>query len=288
MSDGNRQIHEPILIIGSPRSGTTLLGNWIGRHPEVAYWEEPRTIWSQGNAWRPNDKLGAENLTPRTARRIDDRFFHFLTESDRSRFAEKTPSNCLRLPFIHALYPDARIIHLVRDGRAVVASMRRMLAKSPDRGRLAARLKETPWRELPSLAPFLVRDVITPRFRKGGKAFWGPRPPGWQEWLDLPVPVMLARQWRILVETARADLALFPESQRCEIRYEALVAKPNETLALVRDTIGLPQFAEELKPKSDRASAWQNELDPETVRLIEAEAGDCLENLGYSRTAQET
>ena len=288
MNESIRQIREPILIIGSPRSGTTLLGNWIGRHPEIAYWEEPRTIWNQGNAWRPDDRLVADDLTPKIARRIDDRFSRFLTESGRSRFAEKTPSNCLRLPFIHALYPDARLIHLVRDGRAVVASMMRMLAKPPDRGRLVARFRETPWRDLPALAPLLFRGVIAPRFRRKGKPFWGPRPPGWESWLDLPVPTMLARQWKSLEETAKANVALFPASQRCEIRYEDLVTDPSETLAPAWNIAGLPPLAESFACHPERAESWRTELDRDTIELIETEAGDCLETLGYPLIARET
>ena len=70
MSAGNR-IQSPILIVGSPRSGTTLLGKILSSHPEVAYWEEPRTIWSQGHAWRGDDVLMEADLTPSIARRID-------------------------------------------------------------------------------------------------------------------------------------------------------------------------------------------------------------------------
>lgn len=39
------------------------------------------------------------------------------------RLLEKTPENCLRLSFLLELFPDARFIHLVRDGRRNVASL---------------------------------------------------------------------------------------------------------------------------------------------------------------------
>ncbi|MBK7216095.1 MAG: sulfotransferase [Candidatus Promineofilum sp.] len=39
------------------------------------------------------------------------------------RLLEKTPENCLRLPFLQALFPDARVLFLVRDGRANVHSL---------------------------------------------------------------------------------------------------------------------------------------------------------------------
>src|SRR5947207_79174 len=36
------RLHRPIFIIGAPRSGTTFLGDCIGRMPEVSYHFEPR------------------------------------------------------------------------------------------------------------------------------------------------------------------------------------------------------------------------------------------------------
>lgn len=281
MSD--RRIREPILIVGSPRSGTTMLGNLLSHHPDIAYWEEPRPIWSQGHAWRDDDRLVESDLTPGIADKIDRRFARFLEASGRSRFAEKTPSNTLRLPFIHALYPDARIVHLVRDGRAVVASMLRMLEKPPDRGRLIARLRETPWRDLPALAPLLFRDLIYPRVScQTQKPWWGPRPPGWRDWLDLPAPVLLARQWSTLVSTARIDLQdHFPAGQWIEVRYEDFLDDPQTEFERVGETIGLAfgvDFFAKVRAevKCTRADAWKTELERESITQIENEAGEWL------------
>ncbi|MCB1092004.1 MAG: sulfotransferase, partial [Verrucomicrobiae bacterium] len=218
------------------------------------------------------------------------RFSQFLMKSGRARFCEKTPSNCLRLRFIEALYPDARLIHLVRDGRSVVASMMRMLSKAPDADRVKARLAETPWRDLPALAPVFLRDTVERRLA-GRKPFWGPRPPGWREWLDLPVPLMLARQWRTLVETALRDLTAFPSEHQCQIRYEDFVAAPREGLTGLLDLAGLrgdPDFLEttaaEVRPSSF-ADEWRQTLSDEAIAQIETEAGPLLEQLGYSLTS---
>lgn len=283
--DTGRRVRAPILIVGSPRSGTTWLGQRLGCHPQVAYWEEPRPIWSIGHAWRDDDTLDADDLTPVIARRIDARFADFLAESGRLRFGEKTPSNCLRLRFIAALYPDARVIHLVRDGRAVVASMLRMLDRAPDRGRVAARWRETPWRDLPTLAPLFFRDVVG-RAVRGSKSHWGPRPPGWRDWLDLPPATRLARQWRVLVETARRDLAAFPPENTLTVRHEDLTASPAIWLERILATAGLELDRDWLagavdSAQSDPAGAWRQQLSSDQVRAVEAEAGSLLNELGY-------
>lgn len=285
LQSGPGQIRAPILIIGSPRSGTTMLGSLLAAHPAVDYWEEPRPIWSQGNAWRSDDALDESDLTAAIARRIDRRFARHLAASGKARFCEKTPSNCLRLRFIHALYPDARIIHLVRDGRAVVASMLRMLERPPDAGRVWARLRETPWRDLPAQAPVFFRDVIARRL-SGKKAYWGPRPPGWEEWLDLPLPAMLARQWRDLVTIARRDLERFPPGHRIEWRYEDFVASPARGLESILALTGLPADPGYLAAAAGTVSAgppdaWRRELTADAIARIETEAGPLLKELGY-------
>lgn len=279
-----RRVQSPIIIIGSPRSGTTMLGNMLAAHPEVAYWEEPRTIWSQGHAWRDDDALTEHDLTPLIARKIDDRFAGFLSQSGRSRFCEKTPNNCLRLRFVHALYPDAKVIHLIRDGRAVVASMLGMLGKPPDAGRMRERLRETPWRDLPALVPVFFRDTIGRLTRGGRKSFWGPRPPGWRNWLDLPEAARLARQWCTLVDSARDGLILFPASNQLEIRYEDLIAQPEEWLIRVLSVTGLSESAKFLAQSSSvrKTDDWTRQLSEEDLKLIKNEAGRLIEELGYA------
>ena len=40
-----------------------------------------------------------------------------------SMFVEKSPRNILRVPYVRAIFPEARIVHIVRDGRDVACSM---------------------------------------------------------------------------------------------------------------------------------------------------------------------
>jgi len=281
-----QKVQAPIILVGSPRSGTTLLGQLFAAHPEVAYWEEPRPIWSIGNAYRQDDVLTAEDLTPGIARAIDQRFHRFLSQSGRSRFAEKTPSNMLRLRFIHALYPDCRIIHIYRDGRSVVSSSLRMLEKPPDRGRILARLQETPLRSWPAMGSMFLRDVLLPKLRGGRKSYWGPKPPGWEAWTELSPAAMMARQWAALMKIGRADVRSLPEDAWMELRYEDLLAQPESHLLSMLEFAGLPAATEvsELAAKNlnaDRVDAWKTEADPEVIAQVEAEAGAMLQELGY-------
>lgn len=283
---GERYVKRPIILVGSPRSGTTLLGRLISAHPEVAYWEEPRTVWSTGNQNLPDDVLLEAHLTPEIATDIDQRFAEFLSQENKTRFAEKTPSNMLRLPFIHALYPDCKIIHLYRDPRPVITSALRMLNSPPDLNRITTRAREARLRDWPYLTGLFFRDAVMRLFRQSGKSFWGPKPPGWKTWKNLPPLEMLCEQWLSLINTARNDLNQLPDESWIEIRYEDLIDNPTATLETLLNFAKLEfseavfQMADQII-QSDRASNWQSKVRPEQLKVIENKTASMLEELNY-------
>ena len=92
------------------------------------------------------------------------------------RLLEKTPENCLRLPFLQALFPDARVLFLTRDGRANVHSLLEG------------------WRH-PVLFPGYRTPipVTSPGQTRGRWAFT--LIPGWRDLVDRPLVEICARQW---------------------------------------------------------------------------------------------
>ncbi|MFK5921791.1 MAG: sulfotransferase [Verrucomicrobiota bacterium] len=274
-------------MVGAPRSGTTLLGKLFAAHPDVAYWEEPRTVWSTGNQNLPDDLLNEKHLTTKIATEIDQRFSAFLQQNDKTRFAEKTPSNMLRIPFIHALYPGCKIIHLHRDPRPVIASALRMLNSPPDLNRITARAREAKLRDWPGLSALLFRDTLARLFRKGNKPFWGPRPPGWQDWLNLPPVTMLCKQWCALIQTAQHDLQQLPPDSWLGLRYEDLLKNHKKTIPNLLEFVNLPPSSEvtDLANKTiqvEKNDAWRQTLPSELQHEIEAETKTILNDLRYN------
>lgn len=281
-----RRIRKPVIILGCARSATTMMGRILSRHPDIAFWSEPRPIWMTGNAYRRDDVLAADDLTPRIARRIDKRFGDFLEASGKSRFSEKTPSNCLRIPFIHALYPDCRIVNIIRDGRHVVRSILKIQTKGPNQGVLKRRLKETPLWEWPAYLPLFFNTMWRTRVLRKPSRYWGPRPKGWKQWVDLPRHLMVAKQWKAIVEATIRDGRALPEENYLELSYETLMARPVDTIQSVLDFAELSHAdpvldytAEHIDPT--RTHRWKQLLTPEQEREVQACLEPLLLELGY-------
>lgn len=285
-----RRIVKPIILIGSGRSGTTLLGHIFSLHPDVAYWVEPRPVWMYRNAYRSDHQLLSADLTPAIARYIDRRFARFLARSGGSRFAEKTPSNGLRIPFIHALYPDCKIINIIRDGRAVVASTLKIQAHRPQMKRLFARIVETPLWEWPAYVPIFFQTVWRTLILKKRSVFWGVRPAGWQEWVGLAPHIIAAKQWRRVVEISMGDGRALPAENYLELRYERLVREPAQVMREMIEFTELPPCQEMIDQTvaivdPSRAGKWKADLTEQQRREVMQEIEPLLGDLGYLDTA---
>ena len=103
----------PLLIVGMPRSGTTLVEQIISSHPAVAAGEE-LFFWSN----RTNSRGVAEAtaLTPEAGRQLASEYLSLLRRIGPSaaRVTDKQTFNFQQLGLIHLLLPEARIIHCRR------------------------------------------------------------------------------------------------------------------------------------------------------------------------------
>ncbi len=122
-----KSIEKPIFILGTGRSGTTILGIVLSMHREVGYLNEPKAIWHVihphedliGNYSRVPDAkycLTAEDATDEMRQRAAQMFGAYLTVTRSKRLVDKYPELIFRVDFVRALFPDARFIFLVRNG----------------------------------------------------------------------------------------------------------------------------------------------------------------------------
>jgi tetratricopeptide (TPR) repeat protein len=105
----------PVLILGMPRSGTTLTEQIVSSHSRVSGGEE-RSFWADASArlasgaWRLN-KPGMRELAQACLADLAS----IKGANERLRVTDKMPHNFLRVGLIHSVFPNARIIHCRRN-----------------------------------------------------------------------------------------------------------------------------------------------------------------------------
>ena len=277
-----------VFVVGSPRSGTTLLRRLLNAHPLLAVTTE--TQWVT-NFFKKRVGLTPDGLvTPalidalarqRTfamlrvgrrelegllaggpvpyARFVSAVYDRYARARGKPLAGDKTPEYGRKIPLLHGLWPAARFVHLVRDGRDVCLS-------AVHWGRKRARLEE--------LFPSWADDPVTTA------AVW----------------------WERNVRQAREGGRALGPGLYYELRYEALVGRPAEECARLCAFLGLPYDGAMLRFHEGRTRAepglsaksawrpvtpglrdWRAQLPAGDVERFEAAAGALLDELGYPR-----
>jgi glycosyltransferase involved in cell wall biosynthesis len=109
-------------IVGCARSGTSILGELIASNPNVKYIFEASNIWELGGMGEnESHRLTAQHATKPVKRQIREWFEK--QAGDAGILVEKSPRNSLRVPYVKEIFPEAKFISIVRDGRDVACSM---------------------------------------------------------------------------------------------------------------------------------------------------------------------
>lgn len=217
-------LDRPIFIIGAPRSGTSMLYSILAGSSEITHWRpgEAHEVWEANyhpalTGWSSN-VLSADHATPEESRRIRREFL--LVTGTRKRLLDKTPRNVLRIPFIDAIFGDARYVFLKRDGRDTVNSLINAW-RSP-----GYRTYELPERHsIPGVDPRWWKFVLYP---------------GWQQDRSGPLEVICAKQWSLSNEHALQARAQGEPARWIELSYEDLVAEPVDQVTRVTEFLELP------------------------------------------------
>jgi hypothetical protein len=129
----HRSAERHIVMGGAPRSGTTLLRRLLDRHPAICAGAETKLFvpaafnlaWLAESYAVPLEDLEAmRGAAASQASFIDAFAARVCAATGRARWAEKTPQNIRYLDWILDRFPEASVIHVIRDGRDVVCSMR--------------------------------------------------------------------------------------------------------------------------------------------------------------------
>lgn len=121
----------PIFVVGCPRSGTTLLRQILDSHPSISCGPETRFLWGlrtiEERNWTTLVGFGLTLDEWRANARTLFESFHlrYAERQGKHRWADKSPDYALMLDWVNELYPEAQVVHIVRDPRDVIDAWRR-------------------------------------------------------------------------------------------------------------------------------------------------------------------
>jgi hypothetical protein len=221
----------PVVLLGAARSGTKLVRDSLALDTHIAKVPyDINYVWRFGNEDLDHDELDAASLTPAIVARIRGHLAGFT--GDRRFLVEKTVSNCLRVPFVAGVLPDARYVHLVRDGRDVAESVVRQWHAKPDWAAVARKARAFPLLRAPGYATrYAAATFRRATGRVNGQTIWGPRYAGMVA--DLAAEDLLtvcSRQWTRCVELAMEGLATVEPERVHTVRFEEFVCDPGTAL----------------------------------------------------------
>jgi hypothetical protein len=251
-SEATDATERPVFVVGAPRSGTTFMGNSLGGLPGFV------DLGEVGPLKVAIDELAAlpEDEAARRLRRMLERVRRFGL-ARRLRAVEQTPETSFVLAAALRAYPQAKVVHMVRDGRDVVCSL---LEKGWLRGERGG-----------------ADDVGNPY---GEQARFWVEPERAEEFNAATEATRAAWAWRRYFAAARAGAP----GATLEVRYEELAADPDGSAGRIAGHIDADPgaLAESLRAvHSQSVGRWRRDLTEEQVAGVEAEAGPLLRELGY-------
>ena len=277
-----------VFIVGCPRSGTTLLRRIVSAHPQIVITPEAHWIplwFEQRRGLTPDGlvtpefvsellghnkfasfELGREELMSLIGNGQPVPYASFVTgifdlygkARGKKTVGNKTPDSVRRIGTLHALWPEARFVHLIRDGRDVALSLMNwpsVRTKKP--GTFPT------WQDDPVSTAALWWELNVRRGREAGQA----------------LSAELYRELRyesLVAEPARVCAML------CEflgLPYDEAMLRYHEAFKAAEGQ----EVAHDQQPITSGLRNWRAQMPPNDVERFEAAVGSLLDELGYPR-----
>lgn len=222
-----------IIIVGAPRSGTTMLGKIFSSSSNVCYVEEPNVIWRYRN-W---GRLGHEQFSKSDATEKSKNYIRNFFSKFPGVVVEKTPANALRLDFVKEIFPEAKFIFIYRKPHDVVNSMKRKWLYEYDNNALVSgrqnnfrqlriqikRFFKIPILDLPNYFTVVMSELAFHFFKKNRK-FWGPQYKGYRtDTMIYDKEYICYKLWTILTQNMINAKKTLHKNQCLELSYDDFV-----------------------------------------------------------------
>ena len=280
---------KPILIIGAPGTGTTLLYQSLCSHRDLAYITHNMLragIRKHGRLVGDRRKalFILQNLIHRdpasTLPHEADAFwmtyfgyYDYRTENDyteemaayfrkkvlqvqnlwgRSRFVNKNLQNSFRVRLLNSIFPDAKFIHIIRDGRAVAFSILNKIEIAGDR-----------------FALFYIgfKDILGDKYQNERSELYN-----------------YGLAWAEFVRKGR-EASVAAQGRYYEVRYENLVTEPHKELRKIVDFCELnwySEFEQKIPYTQNMSEKWKHKANNEQRIDLEESTFDLRRTLGMA------
>lgn len=283
------------VIVGAPRSGTTLLRLMMDSHPELAIppetgflglaprltgsgdrlrerfftaittHGEPSPVWPDFEIPPEDFRRALEEIDPFTAPEGFRAFYRlYASRFGKRRWGDKTPLYCMRMDSIRRTLPEARFVHLIRDGRDVALSLREMWF--------------SPGRDIGTQAAYWRRCVLAARAAGLGRP----------DYLEVRYEDLVLHTRRTLERIcAFAGLSYHDSMAAYHLRAPERLREhkgrsaPDGTPVLSQEQRLAQQQRTRQPPDPGRVFAWKEALGGAERERYERVAGDLLRELGY-------
>jgi Sulfotransferase family len=301
------QDYPPVFIIGSPRSGTTLTLKLFQNQPKITALFEPWQFWRKAFLDSKDDSYSIPShplLLPQFSYIYLKYLYFNEISANKPYLVSKDPRDSIRVETINKIFPNAKFIYLVRDGRDVISSTMKTFQNN---------LYRNGWY-------FDSDDWLHVRI------------PDYQNILSQPPHIRAAIQWHCCVETSLQHLEKIPEGRKLLFHYEDLISSPEEVTTKIfnfafpeleinqqhldkiinsisnqvvkneqdeqdKSSKGQSQWSDKLKQfsslvkddagsgttaESQRVGRWKNEVNEEIIAEYYPLIEDLQKRLGYS------
>jgi len=287
------------VIVGSPRSGTTLLRLILDAHPDLAippetgflllgsrlsgrggaardgFFDAVTSYPSEAPAWADfhipagefRDRL--TELRPFSAAEGFRLFYRMYAERfGKTRWGDKTPIYCRHLRALQKLLPEAHFIHVIRDGRDAALSLREQwFSPGPD---ITAQARY--WRE----------NVLTAR--RQGRFCRHYVEVRYEELVREPEP-LVRRLCSVLRLDFHPGMLRYYERAAERLREHETRRRPDGSVLVTHERRLEQQSATTMAPDATRIGRWRHALSSEECRRFGEVAGDALRQFGYPPAA---